>query len=201
MRLDVQEFAAVAVGALAPLILQTWPVEGLRCHDRIVHNLVLLIDPKRRPAPNYDRDAAELLFVLLGWQRIDAVLPVDVDAVPERVGHAVRLREVHERPILTVSEDDLPLSTQRNADSDVLLAGPPLAEGGSVMVQGLPIGSINVPIKSHVRSALDDAKVVHDVREHASIRLRVFWRLRNQVTTVLPRSPSAILSSGSLRFA
>eukprot|EP00968_Pinguiococcus_pyrenoidosus_P005011 scaffold325_cov230-Pinguiococcus_pyrenoidosus.AAC.3 len=97
-------------------------------------------------SPDDDRDAA-LAMLLLGRQRVDAVLPADVHVAPEAEEAAVHLRKVRQRAGASVQKRQLPRRAEAHADRNVLILRPLGIERGRVVVEGLPITRVPVPGK------------------------------------------------------
>mmetsp|Transcript_97195 Transcript_97195/g.258296 ORF Transcript_97195/g.258296 Transcript_97195/m.258296 type:complete len:250 (-) Transcript_97195:298-1047(-) len=109
----VHKLAAFPVRALPALVLQARAAERLRS-DLGLGFAVLFVHCAACPAPDDDRDPPALVLQLLG-QRINAMLPVDVDGPPKGEGHPVGLREVAAHPAVHVPKHELARPPQRNA--------------------------------------------------------------------------------------
>ena len=148
----VCELAPLTIGAFTLLILLAYFVEGFRLWYitfRCVTILLILFDCKLGPTPEDYGDPSKLIVSFLG-QCIDPMLPVDIDAAPKGEGHPIHLWKIRQGAMLHMPKGQLPFTTQGNSHSDVLLAQSSLTESCSIMVQRLPVGSINIPVEAGV---------------------------------------------------
>ena len=129
-----------------------------------------LLDNVAGQSPQDNADAS-LSVLLVGWQRVDAVLPLDVDVSSKGKDAVVGLGKVesHWRVVVVVivigsDKGQLSCGSKTHSDGNVLVLGSLGIKGGGIVVKGFPVARVLVPVEASASALGVNVKVLAEPR-------------------------------------
>lgn len=123
------------------------------------------------------------------------MFPVNVDVFGEAVSHAVWQRESHNTFRVIFFKCDVSLATEGDANGEVLSSGFVWLDGGSIMMEWLPLRAVTEPIETgclNVHSKVVSDSIDHHVEGRAFFLPVLAVVISYQMGIIVPQFPKLV---------